>query len=300
MRAFAGSGWHYHFEGRWIGHVGRHQVERAIRNAFAGATLGRGVSLRQAEAIDAGTLETDEDLRTVRAGEVVDDWSRVARAELDRDCVAHLDAEGLRYYLPALMLSLLDDYDHTSMRVIGTLAALYPKAASLKSDVELYDALTLEQRKAVALFLTALPQPGRPRPRRREGGGARPTKLLAAVHRNVSTLFVIEDEAHAEPHGEFDALESAVAELRRRAEIAWDRAPNLAPCVEWKTCGRRYEIVEYDRMLGHESFGRRAKGWVALRSARPEILDHIPDYHPGASVEECRAASVRLQNVVGT
>jgi hypothetical protein len=62
----------------------------------------------------------------------------------------------------------------------------------------------------------------------------------------VSILFVIEDETHAEPQGEFDSLQSAVAELRRRAEIAWDRAPNLAPCVEWKTCGRRYEIVEYD------------------------------------------------------
>jgi hypothetical protein len=62
----------------------------------------------------------------------------------------------------------------------------------------------------------------------------------------MNPMFVIEDEAHAEPQGEFDALESAVAELRRRAEIPWDRAPNLAPCVDWKTCGRRYEIVEYD------------------------------------------------------
>jgi hypothetical protein len=136
----------------------RHQVERAIRNAFAGVTLGRGVSMRQAEAIDAGTLETDEDVRAVRAGEIVDDWSRVSRAELDRECVAHLDPVGLRYYLPALMLSVLDDYDSTSMRVIGTLAALYPKAGLLRSPLALYDPLTLEQRKAVALFLSALPQ----------------------------------------------------------------------------------------------------------------------------------------------
>jgi hypothetical protein len=137
---------------------GRHRVERAIREAFAGVTLGRGVSLRQAEAIEAGTLTSDAELRALRGAEVLDDWSRVSRDELERDCVAHLDAEGLRYYLPALMLSVLEDYDSTSMRVIGTLAALYPKAATLKSDVERYGPLTRDQRRAVALFLTALPE----------------------------------------------------------------------------------------------------------------------------------------------
>ena len=64
-------------------------------------------------------------------------------------------------------------------------------------------------------------------------------------------MFVIEDEAHDEAHGECKMLESAIAELRRRAEIPWDRPPNLAPC--WMTCGHRYEIVEYDAAEpGHE------------------------------------------------
>lgn len=43
------------------------------------------------------------------------------------DCVAHLDNEGLRYYLPALMLSLLSNYDPASMRVIETISALCPR-----------------------------------------------------------------------------------------------------------------------------------------------------------------------------
>ena len=55
-------------------------------------------------------------------------------------------------------------------------------------------------------------------------------------------MFVIEDEAHAEPQGEFDSLESAIAELRRRADMPWDAAPNLPPCTNWRTCGRRYEV----------------------------------------------------------
>jgi len=59
-------------------------------------------------------------------------------------------------------------------------------------------------------------------------------------------MFVVEDESHAEPQGEFETFEDAMAELRRRAAMPWDREPNLAPCTSWKTCGRHYEVVEYD------------------------------------------------------
>ncbi|HXO88320.1 MAG TPA: DUF6714 family protein [Candidatus Acidoferrales bacterium] len=54
-------------------------------------------------------------------------WSQVTLDELERDCTAHLDALGFRYYIQALMLSVLDRYEPSSMRVIGTLAGLYPK-----------------------------------------------------------------------------------------------------------------------------------------------------------------------------
>jgi hypothetical protein len=59
-------------------------------------------------------------------------------------------------------------------------------------------------------------------------------------------MFVITDEFHDETQGEFADPDFALAELRRRAKIPWDREPNLAPCTGWRTCGRRYEIVEYD------------------------------------------------------
>jgi hypothetical protein len=58
--------------------------------------------------------------------------------------------------------------------------------------------------------------------------------------------FVIEDESHDEPQGEFATAGDALAELRRRAEIPWDHDPNRAPCQSWQTCGRRYELVEFD------------------------------------------------------
>ena len=62
-------------------------------------------------------------------------------------------------------------------------------------------------------------------------------------------MFVIEDEEHAEPGGEFATLEAALHELQRRASLPWDQPPNQAPCVGWKTCGRTYEIVEYDASI---------------------------------------------------
>ena len=62
--------------------------------------------------------------------------------------------------------------------------------------------------------------------------------------------FIIEDELHAEPQvGEYPTLSAAIGELQRRAAIPWDRAPNVAPCSSWKTCGRRYHVIEYDSSL---------------------------------------------------
>jgi hypothetical protein len=59
-------------------------------------------------------------------------------------------------------------------------------------------------------------------------------------------VFVIDDEIHAEEHGEFDTWEGALTELRRRAAIPWDQEPNKAPCMSWATCGRDYGITEHD------------------------------------------------------
>jgi hypothetical protein len=69
-------------------------------------------------------------------------------------------------------------------------------------------------------------------------------------------MFVIDDELHAEPQGEFASLEKALTELRRRATLSWDQPPNRAPCIDWKTCGRSYELVEQDNSI---------TPWIELR-----------------------------------
>ena len=60
------------------------------------------------------------------------------------------------------------------------------------------------------------------------------------------SIVIIEDERHAEWQGRFLSIKEAIAELRVRADIPWDQAPNAAPCTNWKNCGRTYEIVEFD------------------------------------------------------
>jgi len=59
-------------------------------------------------------------------------------------------------------------------------------------------------------------------------------------------MFVIEDELHTEPQDQYPDCAAALEELHRRARIPWDKEPNMAPCVSWQTCGRKYELIHYD------------------------------------------------------
>jgi hypothetical protein len=136
----------------------RRAVEDEIRMAFRGITLGGGTSLRQAQCADGfSDAVRRADSASPAQAEITDDWSQVPLKELQRDCIAHLDALGFRYYIPALMLSLLDHYESSSMRVIGTLSGLYPKKDSWEYHMHRYSVLSLAQRIAIARFLAALP-----------------------------------------------------------------------------------------------------------------------------------------------
>jgi hypothetical protein len=137
-------------------HPDRTAIEAQIRAAFAGVTLGKGTSLRQAQVADRyGEGVTEAEYKALPRAELTNSCADVSFSELERDCVAHLDNDGLRYYLPALMLSLLSNYDPASMRVIGTISALYPAAIGPERR---YTYLTDDQHQAVAFFVEALPR----------------------------------------------------------------------------------------------------------------------------------------------
>ena len=138
----------------------RSAVESEIRAAFRGVALGRGISLRQAQLAD-GFQDAIRNSHSASPAhqEITDDWSRVPLVELERDCIAHLDALGFRYYIPALMVSVLNHYDSSSMRVIGTLTGLYPKKDNnWEYHMHRYSLLTAAQKVAIARFLAELPK----------------------------------------------------------------------------------------------------------------------------------------------
>jgi hypothetical protein len=144
--------------------VERDDIQEAIRSAFANARLGSGVSLRQAESIDGTIFGLEPAYVGREPDEITDDWTRVPETDLLRDNIAHLDADGLRYYLPALMLWLLDHYDEdrwlsgSDMTAIGTIGAIAPEQTFAARLWVIYDNFTAEQRTAIALYVEALPR----------------------------------------------------------------------------------------------------------------------------------------------
>lgn len=139
-------------------HKSRSDVKEAIRRAFRGVVLGDGVSLRQAQIIDRyGEGVTEAEFEATPRAEVTNNWEAVSLEELERDCVAHLDAEGFRYYIPAFMLSVMESYEPCSMRVIGTLMSLSPSKSDAGYHLRQQSCLSREQKGAIALFLKALP-----------------------------------------------------------------------------------------------------------------------------------------------
>jgi Family of unknown function (DUF6714) len=80
----------------------RSAVEDEIRTAFRGVTLEQGMSIRRAQLADHfQDAVLNEHSATNTSGEITDDWSHVSLSELERDGIAHLDALGFRYYIPA-------------------------------------------------------------------------------------------------------------------------------------------------------------------------------------------------------
>ena len=97
-------------------------------------------------------------------------------------------------------------------------------------------------------------------------------------------MFVIEDEWHAEWIGKYAGRDEADAELRRLAKLPWDEAPNRCPCMSWRTCGRRYHLIEFD------TSGER---W---RSLNDEVLLEVSAKGAAWSSAPTAAGSLSIRN----
>jgi len=132
------------------------EIQAMVRSAFNGVTLDGGVSLEQTKVIDNyGREVSSKEFNAMPQTEIIDDWASIDSSTLDEaETVAHLDSKGFRYYIPALMLRLLDNYDSGSMMTIATLHSLYPKERSRELR---YSQLNESQLRAIAEYMKALP-----------------------------------------------------------------------------------------------------------------------------------------------
>ncbi len=84
------------------------------------------------------------------------------------------------------------------------------------------------------------------------------------------SVFVIEDESHAEWCGKFASYEEALRELKVRAKLPWDMEPNKCTCTSWETCGRNYIIIEFENSKG-ESWEELSRSLILSVSSQGTV-----------------------------
>lgn len=124
--------------------MGKEDVLNKIKSAFAGVTLGNGVGLWEAQAIDY--YEPKVVQKRNRTKDEKEDWNRLNYEDLQRcqSSLSFFDADGMRFHLPAFILASLDD---TVGDLIIHLTRLTPYA---KSQLTL---LNRAQRHAIVMYL---------------------------------------------------------------------------------------------------------------------------------------------------
>ena len=119
-------------------------LKMTIANAFKGVTLGDGIGLWEAQAID--DYETDFVRAENRRSDEKFDWQAISRDDLNR-CYSSLcffDADGMRFHLPAFVLAEIDGaFDQLVFHLTDLDDYKLAKLVSL-SD---------RQKSAIALFL---------------------------------------------------------------------------------------------------------------------------------------------------
>lgn len=139
------------------------QLEEIIKVAFKDVKLEDGVSLRQAEVMDNyGEGVTLQEFYALPQQEITDNSQEIPDEVIKRyNYLAHMDAKGFRYYIPAFMLTAMREcllelaYNYCSETFAMTVSSLYPEPDHL-SDYNMmhYSFLNSAQRAAIAHFLS--------------------------------------------------------------------------------------------------------------------------------------------------
>ena len=123
-----------------------------IGKAFTGVTLGDGIDIHAAQSMDDyGNPEEDQLSRNAERT----DWRRVDYKILQPRfwAITFLDANGFRFYTPAIMTELLKHGDETNNLSAWLLHALAVTPAGKIKDVNFDDLFNASQRAAIIRYL---------------------------------------------------------------------------------------------------------------------------------------------------
>ncbi len=125
-------------------------VRATICSAFAGVSLGDGVGLWEAQAID--DYESGDVRQAARARDAKDDWASIPTADLAacESSLSFFDPPGMRFHIPAFMLAELDG-DLNVGSTIYSLTSVYDDYG-----LQQLSGLSPEQRATVCEFLTVM------------------------------------------------------------------------------------------------------------------------------------------------
>ena len=137
----------------------RERLIEEIQRVFDGVSREDGITLHEADAID--DWETEQEILRARRKDRDLRWQDVPDEEIEEHChsLAHLDAKGLRYYLPAFMRWILrHGRDSGSLSVDFTIYTLCPRDEPRLRDYfhERLGGLVEHEARVVCRFLRFL------------------------------------------------------------------------------------------------------------------------------------------------
>lgn len=124
-------------------HVEKLKIIEEISRAFEGVTLGEGIGLFQAQAID--DYATIEEQITARNRDEKFNWKNIDSETLLSSSLSFLDAKGIKFHIPAYIIAELQG------KCKGNI--IYHLTALGENSLAQFSELNREQKNSIAGFL---------------------------------------------------------------------------------------------------------------------------------------------------
>lgn len=129
-----------------------------IENAFKKVTLGEGIGLYEAIAIDGCVSDKKVEKARKKDREEWKKWNEIPLDVIESfsSALCFVDSEGMRFLLPAFMSYAVEKYDKGASQSVDSPIYALDRDFSIFGGID--DFLTIEQKNAIAQFLKFMEQ----------------------------------------------------------------------------------------------------------------------------------------------